>query len=138
MPSDAVSPRDWREARRQRAFELQQMGWKPCRIAEALGGSKAAISQWLCRKKRQGPNAWRTQPRSGRPPKLTQQQLEMIPDMLSQGAEAWGFRGELWTCRRVATILRWQFKVSYHRGHVARLLQHLQWSPQIPIQRAVQ
>jgi transposase len=62
----------------------------------------------------------------------------MIPDMLSHGAEAWGFRGELWTAARVACVLRWQFGVSYHKAHVTRLLKQLHWSPQLPIQRAIQ
>ena len=62
----------------------------------------------------------------------------MIPDMLSHGAEAWGFRGEVWTAARVAAILRWQFDVHYHKAHATRLLKQLRWSPQVPIQRAIQ
>ena len=62
----------------------------------------------------------------------------MIPDMLSHGAEAWGFRGEVWTAARVAVVLRWQFGVRYHKAHVTRLLKQLQWSPQMPIERAIQ
>jgi predicted transcriptional regulator len=38
---------DWKEGRRMRAYELQQQGWKHQRIAEALGVSKMAVSQWM-------------------------------------------------------------------------------------------
>jgi len=40
---------DWREGRRLRAFELKQEGWSHQRIAEALGVSKGAVSQWMKR-----------------------------------------------------------------------------------------
>ena len=96
---------DWREARRQRALELADAGWKGIRIAEALGVNKGAVSQWLSRREEQGADAFKTKPRTGRPPKLTSEQLEMIPSMLSQGAEVWGFREQLWTGTRVAAIL---------------------------------
>jgi transposase len=38
---------DWREARRFRAWELHQKGWSQVRIAEALGVTPGAVSQWL-------------------------------------------------------------------------------------------
>lgn len=138
MGTDDDRPGDWTEARRKRAFELMQKGWKACRIAEALGVSKAAVSQWKDRLEQQGPAAWRTCSRPGRPPRLTQEQLEMLPSMLSQGAPAWGFRGEVWTCARVGCILRWQFGVHYHTGYVAQLLKRVQFSPQVPQKRAAQ
>ena len=40
-------PKDWKEARRRRAFDLKQEGWTQQEIAEALGVSKAATSQWM-------------------------------------------------------------------------------------------
>jgi predicted transcriptional regulator len=40
---------DWREGRRFRAFELKQQGWSQQPIAEGLGVSKGAVSQWMKR-----------------------------------------------------------------------------------------
>lgn len=138
MEADEPKPEDWREGRRRRAFELWQLGRSENEIAQALGVTQGAVSQWLSRGSPDGAPAWVTKPRPGRPPKLTEPQRLMIPDMLSHGAEAWGFRGEVWTAARVAHVLRWQFGVSYHKAHVTRLLKQLQWSPQLPIQRAIQ
>src|SRR5438067_1689547 len=42
-------PRDWREARRLRAWELKQQGWQQRMIAAALGVTPGAVSQWLKR-----------------------------------------------------------------------------------------
>jgi transposase len=38
---------NWREGRRLRAFELQEQGWKQEEIAEALGVTEGAVSQWM-------------------------------------------------------------------------------------------
>ena len=61
-----------------------------------------------------------------------------MPDLLSHGAEVWGFRGELWTCARVAAVIEAEFGVLYSRAHVSRLLKALAWTPQRPIERASQ
>jgi hypothetical protein len=45
---------DWREGRRLRAWELKQQGWAQQRIAEALGVSKGAVSQWTKRTRQGG------------------------------------------------------------------------------------
>jgi transposase len=99
---------DWREGRRLRAWELKQLGWSQQRIAEALGVSKGAVSQWMKRARHGG------------------------------GAEAHGFRGEVWTCERVAIVIRREFGVSYHPAHVSRLLKALRQSLQKPQRRANQ
>ena len=40
-------PKDWREGRRFRAWELRKKGWTQQRTAEALGVTQGAVSQWL-------------------------------------------------------------------------------------------
>src|SRR5205807_9872837 len=49
-----------------------------------------------------------------------------------------GFRGDVWTCARIARVIEEEFGVRYHRGHVGRLLKELRWTPQVPIRRALQ
>ena len=62
----------------------------------------------------------------------------MLPDFLWHGAEAYGPRGEVRTCGRVAQVIEEEFGVRYHKGHVSRLLKALGWTPQVPITRAIQ
>ena len=124
--------------RRWRAVELYQAGWTQRDIAEALGVTKGAISQWLKALEAGGLDALRAQPRPGGPPKLRADQLRLLPDCLSHGAEAYGFRGEIWTCARVAWVIEQEFGICYHPAHVSRLLKRLQWTPQQPVQRASQ
>jgi transposase len=129
---------DWKEQRRFHAVELKHQGWKQTDIAIALKVSKGAVSQWVTKAKRQGKEILCALPHRGRPPELTAEEKRMIPDLLSHGAESYGFRGSVWTCPRVRKVIEIEFDVTYHRSHVARLLKELHWTPQQPIERASQ
>src|SRR5258708_36293826 len=136
MGKPTSSPHDWKEWRRLRAWELKQQGWLQRDIAEALGASKGAVSRWLRTAARQGLDALLSRPSPGAPPKLTPEQKRRIPDLLWHGAEAYGFRGDVWICARIAWVIEHEFGVSYHQGHVARLLPERNWTPQGPITRS--
>jgi len=98
---------DWREGRRLRAFELKQQGWSQQRIAEALGVSKGAVSQWMKRARDGGgAEALKRRPAPGARPRLSEEQRAKVPELLERGAEAHGFRGDVWTCERVARVIR--------------------------------
>jgi transposase len=129
---------DWREGRRLRAFELKERGWKQREIADALGVKEGAVSQWMKRAKEEGVEGLKTKPPPGAPPRLSEQQRARLPELLERGAEAHGFRGEVWTCERVAKVIRGEFGVSYHPAHVSRLVRAEGLSLQKPQRRANQ
>jgi transposase len=138
MEVPSFIPDDWREWRRLRALDLKQQGWYQRDIAAALGVSEEAVSRWLARARDGGPEALLSRPAPGRPPKLSPAQKGLIPEFLWHGPEAYGFRGEAWTRARVARVIREEFGVGYHKGHVGRLLADLGWTPQVPVTRAIQ
>lgn len=129
---------DWLEGRRRRAWELKQQGWKQQDIATALGVTKGAVSQWMRRAREGGVEALRRHPPPGPTPKLTAEQLAHLPQVLAPGAEAYGYRGQVWTTKRVAEVIWRTFGVSYHPGHISRLLRSIRLSVQQPIERATQ
>ncbi len=129
---------DWREERRKRAWTLKEQGWRQKDIAEALGVSEGAISQWLKRGRAGGVEALGAHPPKGVAPRLTAEQKAQLPQLLARGAEASGFGGDVWTARRVAEVIHRTFGVRYHRDHVGRLLREAGWSRQQPIERATQ
>src|SRR3954469_11405174 len=138
MTSSNPQPHDWREWRRMRALDLARQGWKQRDIAVALDASMGAVSRWLAAARRGGPEALRSHPGPGPSAKLTPEQFRLIPDFLWHGAEAYGFRGDVWTCERVAGVIGEEFGVSYSKSQVSRLLKRLGWTPQVPITRAIQ
>jgi transposase len=129
---------DWREGRRLRAFELKERGWKQTQIADAVGVTEGAVSQWMKRAREDGVEGLRHKPPPGAPPRLSKEQRAKVPELLERGAEAHGFRGDVWTCERVAEVIRKEFGVSYHPTHVSRLLKALRHSLQKPQRRANQ
>jgi transposase len=131
-------PADGLEWRRFQALRLKQHDWARHDIAAALGVAPESVSRWLARVRDGGPGALLAQPRPGPAPRLSVAQQRLIPELLWHGAEAYGFRGEVWTCARVARILEEEFGVRYHKDHVGRLLKELRWTPQAPIRRALQ
>src|SRR6266496_4405062 len=87
---------DWREERRKRAWELKAQDWQQKDIAAALGVSQGAVSHWLKRGREAGVEALAAHPPKGVAPRLSVEQKAQNQGLLARGAEAYGFRGDLW------------------------------------------
>ena len=129
---------DWKAERRKRAWALYQTGWQQKKIAEALGVSRGAVSQWVKRARTGGQEALNTPPRTGRPARLSRADRQRLVKLLAKGAEAFGFRGAVWTNPRVAKLIEGELGVRYHPAHVIRILKALGWTPQKPRVQAKQ
>jgi transposase len=92
----------------------------------------------MTRAREEGPNALRHRPPPGAPRRLSAEQLTRLPELLQRGPAAYGFRGELWTRRRIAAVIQLEYGIVYHPRHVGRLCQTIRWSPQKPTRRARQ
>jgi transposase len=118
---------------------LKNKGWQQNKIAEALGVTAGAVSQWFKKASEKGVEALRHTPPPGKPARLSQQQKEQLVEALLASPETYGFEGQLWTSKRVAWLIQYKFGVKYHRVHVSRLLrQELNWSVQKPVEKASQ
>jgi transposase len=138
MSTTPIRTRAAREWRRRRAWALRQQGWTIDRIAEALGVHRSAVCAWLKAAREGGPDALASKPVPGRPRKLGDEQRPALLRVLARGAEAYQFRGDVWTTKRVATVIEREFGVRYHPAHVSKLLRALGWTVQKPIRRASQ
>ena len=130
--------REWQEKRRERAYELSQVGWSQKAIAEALGVSKGAVSKWLSRAANGGSAALKSHPAAGGHSKLSVDQLAALPGLLARGAEAYGFRGAVWTRSRIRQVIEAVFGVKYHVDHMSFLMQKIGWTQQQPQRVATQ
>jgi len=100
--------------------------------------SEGAVSHWMKRGREGGIAALQAHPPKGVSPRLTAEQKAQIPTLLAKGAESYGFRGDVWTARRVAEVIAKTFGVRYHRDHVGKLMREAGWSRQKPVERASQ
>jgi transposase len=129
---------DFRQWCRLQALHLREQGWHRCDVANALNVTERSVSHWTAVARIYGPQGLLSAVIPGRPPALSLHQRELIPEFLWHGPEAYGFRGAIWTCRRIAKVIQEEFKVLYNKDHVSRLMRQLHWTPQMPIVRATQ
>jgi transposase len=125
------------EARRLRAAELFAAGVRQAEVARRLGVTRQSVNRWHTRWQYHGPRALHSRGPTGYPPRLPDQDLQRLANLLLEGAAAHGFTGELWTVARVGQLIAREFGVDYHPSHVWWLLRHrLGWSPQRPVRQA--
>jgi len=131
------SPEDL-QRRRQRAISLLHSGLAPVAVAQRLGVDRRSVRRWNSAYKRQGARGIRARPAPGRPRRLEDKARRRLQAILLQGAAAAGFATDLWTCPRVAQIIRGRFGVRYHVDHIGRLLRSFGWTPQRPQRLAME
>lgn len=124
------------EKRRFRALALLKKGYSRPEVATILGVCRQSITRWENKAIEEGRDAVKWNGRAGRLSRLTKDQKEALREFLVKGPLACGFDSPVWTCRRVAQLIKREFKVQYHHDHVWKILTHLGFSVQKPVRRA--
>lgn len=124
------------ERRRLRAIALLKEGYQPVEVARTLGVDRRSVRRWKAAYRQEGRRALKAIPAPGRPLKLSIEQRNELEEELLRGAQGAGFPTDLWTCPRVAKLIKRRFGITYHVDHVGRVLRSLGWSPQKPERRA--
>ena len=120
------------EARRRRAAEYFQARKSLAEIARLIGASLSSVKRWKRAWREGGVAALAAKPHPGPTPKLSPDQKQALVAILKAGPVAAGFKTDLWTCARVAKVVRKKFRVSYHPDHLGRILHDLGFTPQKP------
>lgn len=126
------------ENRRHRAIKLLDHGLQPVEVAQRVGVDRRSVRRWKAAYRSKGVSGIRSKPAPGRPSRLKPTHKQRLLAWLERGAQAAGFSTDLWTCPRIAKLIRDRFDVSYHVDHVCRLLHSLGLSPQRPERRAIE
>jgi len=125
------------ETRRKQAAKLfARSELKQAEIARRLGVTRTSVHRWHAAWRQGGAEALRGAGRAGRKARLERSELVALDRALRQGAQVWGFATDLWTLPRVARVIEEITGVSYHAGHVWRILRGLNWTRQRPARRA--
>lgn len=124
------------ERRRRRSAALFEEGLTQSDVARRLRVSRTTALRWYRAWLRDGEEGLRGAGRAGRKPRMSDAQRERVHQALIEGPLAFGYDNELWTLPRVTEVIQEITGITYHPGHVWRLLHQLGWSRQKPTTRA--
>ncbi|MFP2899714.1 winged helix-turn-helix domain-containing protein [Corallococcus sp. 4LFB] len=124
------------EARRLLAASLLESGWRPVDVADELGVTRGAVSQWSKRLREEGLQALWRKPHKGRPSYLKPAQWRQLARPLEAGALKAGFPTERWTLPRVAQFIQRRWGVGYHPASLSEPLHRLGFSAHRPRSQA--
>lgn len=107
-------------------------------IAHQLKVHRSTVPLWIEHWNSSGEEGLWEGHRSGRPSGLTEEQRQKLCDILDSGPVAYGLETGIWTSPLVSQIVRDEFALPYHPGHVRKLLRQLGYSVQRPTTRLAQ
>jgi len=138
LRQEAQTDKAPRVALRLGAIMLSVQGQTTGQIAQGLQVDRTRVHAWIGAWNEYGDEGLLEGHRSGRPAQLSGLQREQLADILDSGPVAQGLNTGVGTSPLIAQILEEEFAVSYHPGHVRRLLKQLNFSVQRPKTRLVQ
>jgi transposase len=107
-------------------------------IAQRLRVHRSTVPLWIDHWNHFGEEGLLEGQRSGRPVALEPKDREKLTDILDSGPVAYGLETGIWTSPLVSQIIREEFGLAYHPGHVRKLLKQLGYSLQRPTTRLIQ
>ena len=121
-----------RVARRIHAVLLNHQHYTSGEIAQLLEAPRSKVSLWLGQYESYGWEALLEGHRSGRPKQLMPAQVSQLDGIIDSGPVAYGFSSGVWTSPMIGHVIEEEFSVSYHPGHVRKLLKAMGFSVQRP------
>ena len=91
-------------------------------IARRIGCNASSVMRWRDRWLSGGEEGLRVRASPGRPARMTRAQKRRLLRYLVRGPLDFGWKTDIWTTRRIVTLIQEKFGISYHFTHVARLL----------------
>ena len=117
--------REEMEARRLEAAQDLLNGVSQSKVARKFGVSRTTASRWCRTLAGKGVDSLKRRKATGRPSRLTAEQLGRLAQIYREQPAAQGYPDERWTTARLAVVIESQFGVRYDRDHVGRLIYKL-------------
>jgi transposase len=122
----------YRVAKRLHAVLLNSEERTSGEVARILKAPRSKVSEWLSNYEVHGVEGLLEGQRSGRPPLLKESERTALEDIVDSGPVAYGYDSGVWTSPMIARVIREEFDVVYHPGHVRKLLHRMGFSVQRP------
>lgn len=115
--------REEMESRRLEAAQDLLRGLSQAKVARRYGVSRTTTSRWHRNLVHTGLDSLKKRKATGRPSRLTADQMDRLAELYLGGAAARGFPNDRWTTKRLASVIEAEFGVHYDPDHVGRLMQ---------------
>jgi transposase len=129
---EAEQDGEYRVAKRIHAVLLNNDGYTSSGISKLLKSPRSKVSDWLKKYEEFGFEALLEGYRSGRPSLLNEEQKKTLCDIIDSGPIAYGYLSGIWTSLMISNVIENEFLISYHPGHVRKILHSLDYSVQRP------
>ena len=124
--------------KRLRAGRMLLTGKRPAEVALVVGVARQTVYTWKRLLDEGGIEALRAVPGRGRPAKLDEVQLEAVRLAVLQKPTEHGFGTDLWTLKRVGSVIKRLHGVQFGQTQIWRILGALGFSAQKPEKRAIE
>jgi transposase len=101
-------------------------------VAAFLGVLTRAVRSWVAAYRAGGDAGFAGVPHPGAKPKLSKRQERSVLSRLSKSPEAFGYKTDLWTTRRLAEVIEKRFGIRFNSNYLAAWLTARGYSPQKP------
>jgi len=132
LKKDAEVDGIYRVAKRIHSVLLNNDGKSSGEISGILRAPRSRVAEWLKNYEEYGIEGLLEGQRSGRPQRLSLCEQTRLSDIIDSGPVAYGFLSGVWTAPMIARVIVEEFGVSYHPGHVRKLLYRMGFSVQRP------
>jgi transposase len=122
--------------RRKQAIGWYRKGKTQYWIAKHMGVSFEAVRKWADAYEARGMKGLESKGHPGPQAELGEKDRKKIRAAILKGPRAEGYATDLWTLERIAQLIKRIGKVSYHPGHVWKVVVALGFSCQKPERRA--
>ena len=126
------------EKKRLKAIEIIKDGATQAEAAKQVKVILRTVQRWWKLYRDHGIDGLKSTKATGRPCRLKKRETEKLKKILIKGAVAAGFPNELWTSKRVLSVIKSEFGADYHANHLPRLLRSLGFTPQRPQREAAE
>lgn len=124
---------------RMQAIKAVRQGRPVAEVAETFGVNERSLYRWLARFADGGQQGLQSKPKSGRPAKLTEDELRWIAQTVrDETPQQLKFPYALWTLSLIRELIHRRLGKALSKGAVRRVMKILGFTPQKPLYRAWQ
>ncbi|MFH2050709.1 MAG: IS630 family transposase, partial [bacterium] len=111
--------------------------YSPSQIANHLKVNRTTVPPWINNWNRYKEEGLLEGHRSGRKSELSEKNLSKLYDIVESGPVSYGLNTGVWTSDLITEIIDNEFNVTYHPGHVRKLLKQIGFSVQRPTTKLI-